>query len=322
MIQKITDLLVYNLFKLVPETKLAESIHFFIYDTIKIFFLLFVMITLIGFLRSYVSEEKIKKWLSGRKLGTGNLLASLFGAITPFCSCSSIPFFISFIKAGIPLGVTFSFLVTSPLVNEYVAVIMWGIFGWKITLMYIAAGILIGTLSGLILGELKLEKHLMKGFCNSCQPDQCGCGPKEQEKKLNLKQRINFGLLESKKVMGMIWLYVIIGVAIGAIAHGFIPNELVEKVISSTGIFAVPLAVIIGIPLYANCAAIIPIAVVMFEKGVPLGTALSFMMATAALSLPEAIMLKRVMKVKLIAIFFGVVGLSIIAIGYIFNLLI
>jgi uncharacterized membrane protein YraQ (UPF0718 family) len=322
VIKKITDLLVYNLFKLVPETKLAESIHFFIYDTIKIFFLLFVMITLIGFLRSYVSEEKIKKWLSGRKLGTGNLLASLFGAITPFCSCSSIPFFISFIKAGIPLGVTFSFLVTSPLVNEYVAVIMWGIFGWKITLMYIAAGILIGTLSGLILGELKLEKHLMKGFCNSCQPDQCGCEQQTPKKKLNFKQRINFGLSESKNVMGMIWLYVILGVAIGAATHGFIPNELVEKVISSTGIFAVPLAVIIGIPLYANCAAIIPIAVVMFEKGVPLGTALSFMMATAALSLPEAIMLKRVMKVKLIAIFFGVVGLSIIAIGYIFNLLI
>ena len=322
MIQKITDILVYNIFKLVPETKLAESINFFIYDTIKIFLLLFIMITLIGFLRSYVSEEKIKKWLSGRKLGTGNLLASLFGAITPFCSCSSIPFFISFIKAGIPLGVTFSFLVTSPLVNEYVAVIMWGIFGWKITLMYIAAGILIGTLSGLILGELKLEKHLMKGFCNSCQPNKCGCEQKEQKKKLNFKQRINFGLLESKNVMGMVWLYVIIGVGIGAITHGFIPNELVEKVISSTGVFAVPLGVLIGIPLYANCAAIIPVAVVLFEKGVPLGTALSFMMATAALSLPEAIMLKRVMKIKLIAIFFGVVGLSIMAIGYIFNLLI
>ncbi len=320
MIQKLTDFIVYNLLKLVPETRLAESINFFIYDTIKIFLLLSIMITIIGFLRSYVSEEKIRKWLSGKKLGLGNLLASIFGAITPFCSCSSIPFFISFIEAGIPLGVTFSFLITSPLVNEYVAVIMLGIFGWKITLMYIAAGILIGFLSGLVLGELKLEKYLKKGFCPKCQT-KCKCElENKKEKKLTLTQRINFGLSESKRVFQMIWLYILIGVAVGAIAHGFIPAELVEKVITSTGIFAVPLAVLIGIPLYANCAAIIPIAVVLFEKGVPLGTALSFMMATAALSLPEAIILKRVMKLKLIAIFFGIVGLSIIIIGYVFNL--
>jgi uncharacterized membrane protein YraQ (UPF0718 family) len=209
------------------------------------------------------------------------------------------------------------------LVNEYVAVIMLGIFGWKITLMYIIAGVLIGFFSGIILGKLRLEKHLMKGFCKKCSEDKCKCElDNKKEKKLTIKQRISFGLAESKKIIKMIWLYILIGLAIGAVAHGFVPDELVEKVITGTGLFAVPLAVLIGIPLYANCAAIIPIAVVLFEKGVPLGTALSFMMATAALSLPEAIILKRVMKLKLIAIFFSIVAISIILIGYLFNIII
>jgi uncharacterized membrane protein YraQ (UPF0718 family) len=322
MIEKLTDFIVYNLLALTPQTKLAESINFFIYDSIKIFLLLFVMISAIGFLRSYVSEEKIKKWLSGKKLGLGNLLASLFGAITPFCSCSSIPFFIGFIEAGIPLGVTFSFLITSPLVNEYVAVIMLGVFGWKITLMYILAGIIIGFVSGLILGELRLEKYLMKGFCKTCSGNKCKCELENKEKKLKLKDRLKFGLSEAGKIIRMIWFYILLGVAVGAIVHGFVPDELIQAIMTSTGIFAVPLAVLIGVPLYANCAAIVPVAVVLFEKGVPLGTALSFMMATAALSIPEAIILKRVMKLKLIAIFFAIVAVSIIIIGYLFNLLI
>ena len=330
MLEKISEYIVYDVLKLVKETRLAESVNFFIYDSIKIFLLLFVMMAVIGFLRSYVSEDKIRKILSKRRLGLGNLMASIFGAITPFCSCSSIPFFMSFIKAGVPLGVTFSFLITSPLVNEYVAVIMFGVFGWKITVAYIAAGILIGVVSGLILGEMKLEKHLMKGFIKKEHKLKCKCEMEKEledelnqkeEEKMSFKHRVDFGITEAKNIIKMIWIYVLIGLAVGAIAHGFIPNELIEKAVTSTGVFAVPLVVLIGIPLYANCAAIIPVAVVLFEKGVPIGTALAFMMATAALSLPEAIILKRVMKTKLIVIFFGIVGISIIAIGYLFNFL-
>jgi len=314
MLQIAIDWLVYSLIGLNEGSKLAQSLNFFIYDSIKIILLIFLMISVIGFLRTYIPQEKVKKWLNKTKGGIGNLIASLFGAITPFCSCSSIPIFLGFLEGGIPLGVSFSFLITSPLINEYVAIIMLGFFGWKVTLLYIISGILIGVISGLILGRMRLEKHLVKDLITKTKQN------KESEYK-TLKSRALFGLNEATSIVKKIWLWVLVGVGIGAIIHNYIPQEIIQGIISKGGVFTVPIAVLLGIPMYGSCAAIVPIAAVLFRKGIPLGTSLAFMMATAALSLPEAIILRRAMKLKLIAIFFGIVGISIIIIGYLFNLL-
>lgn len=292
-----------------------EAVKFFVYDSIKIIILLFVMISFISFLRTYIPQHKVKYWLSHQKFGLGHVLASLFGAITPFCSCSSIPIFMGFLKAGIPLGVTFSFLITSPIINEYLVVIMLGFFGWKITLAYVLSGLLVGIFSGIILGKMKLEKYLAKDIVNT---------KTDFDKKIkyeNITKRIFFGLNEAKSIVQKLWVWILLGVGIGAVVHGFIPQENIQNILGKAGYFAVPIAVLIGVPLYANCAAIVPVAVVLFEKGVPIGTALSFMMAVSALSLPEAMILKRVMKWKLLAIFFGIVTIAIIITGYLFNLL-
>ena len=315
MLQLIVDWLVHSVFGLSHTSKIAQSLNFFIYDSVKILLLLFVMISIIGFLRTYIPQKKVKELLSGRKRGFGNILASLFGAITPFCSCSSIPIFLGFLEAGIPLGVTFSFLITSPLINEYLVVLMLGLFGWKITLLYVISGILIGTISGMILGRMKLEKHLVKDLTstNSNLP--------KKESFKGIKSRFLFGINEANSIVKKIWLWLLVGVGIGALIHNYVPQEAIQSVISKAGFFSVPIAAVLGVPMYGSCAAIVPIAVVLFQKGVPLGTALAFMMATAALSLPEAIILRRAMNLKLLAIFFGIVTLAIIITGYLFNLL-
>lgn len=315
MLQVIVDWLVYSVFGLSAESRLAQSLNFFIYDSIKILLLLFVMISAIGFLRTYLSQEKVRKWLSGRKRGFENFLASLFGAVTPFCSCSSIPIFLGFLEAGIPLGVTFSFLITSPLINEYLVILMLGFFGWKITLAYVISGILIGTFSGIILGKMKLEKHLVKDLIAK------NAQLKKEIKHKDKKSRILFGIKEANSIMKKLWLWILVGVGIGAVIHNYVPEAVIQSIISRTGVFTVLIAVALGVPMYGSCAAIVPIAVVLFNKGIPLGTALAFMMATAALSLPEAIILRRAMKLKLIAIFFGIVTLAIIITGYLFNML-
>lgn len=314
MLQLIADRLTYSLLKLDPASKIGAAINFFIYDSLKIILLLFVMISVIGYLRSFISQQKIKAWITQKK-GLGNFFASLFGAITPFCSCSSIPLFISFLEAGIPLGVTFSFLITSPLINEYLVVLMLGFFGWKITLAYIISGMSIGIVSGLILGKFNLEKYIERDIAAKSEEAACEVRFK------GLKQRIIFGLDEAKCIVKKLWVWVLIGVGIGSVIHNFVPQEAVQAIVSKTGIFSVPIATLIGVPMYGSCAAIVPIAVVLFQKGFPLGTALAFMMAVAALSLPEAIMLRRTMKLKLIAIFFSITALGIIFTGYLFNLL-
>jgi len=313
MPQMIVDWLVYNVFGLDTASRLGQSVHFFIYDSIKIMFLLFVMIALMGFLRTYIPQHKVKKWLSGRKFGLGNIFASLFGAVTPFCSCSSIPIFLGFLEAGVPLGVGFSFLITSPLVNEYLVVLMLAFFGWKITCIYVVAGMLVGIISGLILGKMGLEKHLVKDLISKKQ--------KKEVKYDNLKKRALFGIYEATGIVKKLWLWVLGGVALGAVIHNFIPSELIQSIISKGGIFTVPIATVLGVPMYGSCAAIVPIAVVLFNKGIPLGTVLAFMMATAALSLPEAIILRRAMKLKLVLVFFGIVALGIVVMGYMFNML-
>ncbi len=314
MLQISVDWLVYSVFGLDPASRVGQSINFFIYDSIKILLLLFFMIAVVGFLRTYLSQEKVKKILSGMKRGLGNLSASLFGAITPFCSCSSIPIFLGFLEAGIPLGVTFSFLITSPLINEYLVVLMWGFFGWKVTLAYVLSGILIGTISGLILGRMGLEKHLVKDLIAKKVEIK-------EVKHSNIRSRIAFGVKEAISITKKIWIWVLVGVGIGAMVHNYVPQEVISRVIEAGGVFTVPIAVLLGIPMYGSCAAIVPIAVVLFQKGIPLGTALAFMMATAALSLPEAIILRRAMKLKLIAIFFGIVTLAIVFTGYLLNAL-
>ena len=315
MLQLAVDWLVYGILKLPTQSKWAGVVNFFLYDSIKITLLLFALITAIGFLRTFLPQQKIKDWLTKSK-GLGNLFASLFGAITPFCSCSSIPIFFSFIEAGIPLGIAFSFLITSPIINEYLVVLMFGFFGWKIALAYVISGIIIGVGSGLILGKMRLEKYIVQDIIT---PDTDIFDNKEKYR--GFKDRVIFGLNEALSIIKKLWVWVLIGVAIGALIHNYIPQEAIQKMIGKTGFFSVPIAALIGVPLYGSCAAILPVAIVLFQKGFPLGTALAYMMAVSALSLPEAIMLRRVMKLRLIAIFFGITTIGIIITGYLFNLL-
>jgi uncharacterized membrane protein YraQ (UPF0718 family) len=290
-----------------------QAVNYFIYDSIKILFLLAVMIFVIAVIRTYLPVETLKKWLEKSKSLTAHFFAALFGAITPFCSCSSIPIFISFIKMGIPLGAAFSFLVTSPLVNEYLVVLMWSLFGWKITIVYVITGILLGMISGFILGKMKLEKYLVKDVAVNTKKAM------QITKYNSFSERLKQGRDESISIVKKLWIWILLGVAVGAGIHNLIPESVIHDVIESGGILAVPIAVLIGVPLYGSCAAILPIALALFQKGVPLGTALAFMMAISALSLPEAIILRRVMNLRLIAIFFGIVAVLIVVIGYLFN---
>lgn len=315
MLQLIVDRIVYGVLKFPLESKLAGIVDFFIYDTIKILFLLFVMITVIGFLRTYLPQQKLREWLN--KSGwMGNVFASLFGAVTPFCSCSSIPIFLGFIKAGIPLGIALSFLITSPLINEYLVVLMFGFFGWKITLAYAASGMTIGVFTGAILGKMRLERYLVQDIVTA----DVGL-PGNGKKSWSFQERVAFGLHEAWSIVKKLWGWVLAGVALGAAIHNYIPQEAVQMLSQKAGIFAVPLAVLVGVPMYGGCAAILPVASVLFEKGFPLGTALAFMMAVSALSLPEAVLLRRAMKLHLIAVFFGITTLAIILTGYLFNIL-
>jgi len=316
MLQVSIDWFLYQILGLDGQSKIVGSLNYFIYDSIKILLLLWLMILAIGFLRTYLPQEKVKSWLSQKIPGLSNLLASVFGAITPFCSCSSIPIFISFLRAGVPLGVNFSFLITSPIVNEYLFVLMWGFFGWKIAVAYVISGILVGVFSGLVLGRMRLEKYLEKDLLNSHSKEVL-----HGKNFAYFSARLKTGFQEANALLKKLWLWILMGVAVGALIHNFIPEDFVHQIMSSAGIFTVPLAALIGIPFYGSCAAIVPIAVALFQKGVNLGTALSFMMAVSALSLPEAIILRRAMKLKLILIFFGVVAVAIIFTGYLFNFL-
>ncbi len=313
MLENIFAEIVSDVFGVDAGSRWLQSLNFFVYDSIKILLLLFFMITILGFLRTYIPQHRIKNWLLGRKYGFGNLAASIFGVITPFCSCSSIPIFLSSLKSGVPLGVTLSFLITSPLVNEYLVVLMLGFFGWKITLAYVVSGMVIGTFSGMMLGRLKLERHLVKDLFKE---------QKAEAKEVHynsMKQRVRFGIDEAGDIIRKFWYWILLGVGLGALIHNYVPAGLIQGVVSKGGIWAIPLAVVVGVPMYAGCAAIVPIAVVLFDKGVPLGTALAFMMATAALSFPEAVILRRAMRIRLILVFFGVVSVAIMITGYLLN---
>lgn len=311
MLRLIIDYLFYTVLKLEKEERLIQVLDFFVYDSIKIMLLLFVMIGILGFLRTFLPISKLKGFLVKRKI-LGSFGASLFGALTPFCSCSSIPIFLSLIKARVPLGAAFAFLITSPLVNEYLVVLMLGSFGIKITAAYVIFGILVGVIAGNIIDSLGAEKYIAKDIVES---------EFKEKKYKTFSSRLKFALDEALGIVKKLWIWILVGVGIGAIIHNLVPAEFIQDTIASVGVLGVPLATILGVPMYASCAAIVPVAVVLFGKGVPLGTALAFMMASSALSLPEAIILRRAMKLQLILIFFGVVSAGIIIIGYLLNYL-
>lgn len=292
--------------------RLSEALEFFIYDSVKILVLLAVMIAVIGFLRSYIDNAKLKKWMTGQNKLVSHIVAALFGAVTPFCSCSSIPIFLGMMKAKFPIGAAFTFMVTSPLINEYLVVLMLGYFGWKITVFYVLSGLLIGIVSGLFIAKLDPEHLIEAGYKEASELD-------EGQVFTTLKQRVRFGLSEAWETVVYIWRWVLVGVGVGAFIHNYVPQELIQGLVGSMGVFSVPLATLLGVPMYGSCASIVPVAVVLFQKGLPLGTAIAFMMGVAALSLPEAIILKRVMKMKLIVIFFSVVSIGIIIAGYLLN---
>jgi len=293
--------------------QINESVNFFIYDTIKIWFLLIVVIFAISLLRTYFNTEKVRAYLQGKSTFTGNVLAALFGIITPFCSCSAIPLFLGFLQARIPMGVTFSFLISSPLNNEIAIALLFGLFGWKITAIYIVFGLLVAILGGYIIGKLNLQKYLLIDV----KPLEGEL--KDVEISLSFKQRVKEASSNTKDIFFKIWLYVLFGVAVGALIHGYIPTDLIVKYAGPSNPFAPLIAVLAGIPMYSSAAGVMPLIEVLTSKGMALGTALSFMMAITALSLPEAMILKRILHVKLIVIFFSIVGLGIISIGYIFN---
>ena len=313
MLTELINHLFYEWIGMDAESKFAGAVHFFLYDTVKIFLLLAGMIFVIGVLRTWLPEHKLKQWMSRGGLW-GNLVAALFGAITPFCSCSSIPIFISLLRAGVPLGVTFSFLITSPIINEYLVVLMAGSFGVPITVAYVGSGLFIGTVAGALLGKMRLEKHLEQDIIHAADGEN---GITEY----TFGGRLLYGRNEAISVIKQIWIWVLVGVGIGAFIHNYVPQEMIHSLMEKTGIFSVPIATTLGVPMYGSCAAIVPIAVVLFQKGIPIGTALAFMMAMAALRLPEAIMLRRTMNLKLIGIYFGITTLAIIFTAYLLNAL-
>jgi uncharacterized membrane protein YraQ (UPF0718 family) len=315
-IQWLADWLVYIVFNITKGSALGNTVNFFIYDSIKIVILLAVIIFVVSLIRSYFPPEKTKKFLSKAKFPiVNNLMAALFGIVTPFCSCSAVPLFIGFVEAGVPLGVTLSFLISAPMVNEVALILLWGLFGWKIALIYITSGVIIATIAGWILGRLKLEKWV-EDFVYKIKSVQ------SDEKRLEFKDRIDYAKHYAIDIVKSVWVYILIGVGLGALMHGYAPSDLLVKYAGPNNFFAVPLATLIGIPLYSNAAGTIPIVSVLIDKGMAMGTALAFMMAVTALSLPEFIILKKVLKPKLIMTYVAIVGLGIMFTGYMFNAII
>jgi uncharacterized membrane protein YraQ (UPF0718 family) len=319
-IQYFADWLIYSVFGIGSNTHLGIALNFFVYDTLKILILSFLIVFLMGIVNAYFPIERLKNYLNRKKLyGLEYLFASIFGAITPFCSCSSVPLFIGFVQGGIPLGVTFAFLITSPLVNEVAVAMFLGMFGVKATLIYAISGILLGTIGGWLLGKFNLEP-LLSDWVKKILENKMQQGEYEEEK-LTFRQRLPDITRGAWDIVKGVVLYIIIGIAIGAAMHGYVPENFFGQYLGGGQWWTVPLAVILAVPMYANAAGIVPLIQVFVAKGVALGTAIAFMMATVGLSIPEATLLKKVMTLKLIAIYFGVVTLFIILSGFLFNIL-
>ena len=312
MLKSFADLLVYDLIGLSPSSHGGEALNFFIYDTLKIFLLLTTIIYVVAIIRTSFPPEKTKRMLSHRREYVGNVLAALLGIVTPFCSCSAVPLFIGFVESGVPLGVTFSFLISSPMVNEVALIMLWGLLGWKIALIYIGTGLVVAIIAGIVIGKLKMEKYV-QDYVWEMQVGNAEIVQMNFREKLDYAREYTLGLLKK------IWPYVVVGVGLGAFIHGYVPADFLAKWAGRDNPFAVPVAVALGVPLYSNAAGVIPIVHALMEKGMAIGTVLAFMMAVTALSLPEAIILKNVLKNRLLAVFFGVVAAAIVCVGYLFN---
>jgi len=313
-LQPLTDWLIDRALGMKAGAHLTETLRFFIFEVPKVLLLLMLIIFFVGIVRSYFSPEKTRRALEGKSLFTGNVLASLLGIVTPFCSCSAIPLFLGFVEAGIPIGVTFSFLIASPMINEVAVILLFGLFGWKTAAIYVVTGLLIAIIAGWLIGKLNL-RHWVQDWVYETQLGKAD----SEDEKLKFSDRIRYGYNAVREIVGKVWLYVVIGIAVGAAAHGYVPEDFMASLMGKSAWYSVPLSVIIGVPLYSNAAGIIPIVSVLIEKGASLGTALAFMMAVIGLSLPEMIILKKVLKLPFILIFIGIMAVGIMIVGYLFN---
>jgi uncharacterized membrane protein YraQ (UPF0718 family) len=311
---RIADWLTYSLFRQQRGSHLGAAVEFFTFETPKVLLLLTLVVFVVGIVRSFFTPERTRRILAGRRESVGNVLAALLGIVTPFCSCSAVPLFIGFVTAGVPLGVTFSFLVAAPMVNEVALVLLFGLFGWKVAGLYLGTGLAIAIFSGWVLGRLRMERHVEDWVF------QVPVGTVAEER-LQWPARVQLGADAVRDIVGRVWLYVLAGIALGAGIHGFVPENFMAALMGRDAWWSVPLAVLLGVPMYSNAAGIIPIVQALLGKGAALGTVLAFMMSVIALSLPEAIILRKVLKPRLIAVFFGVVAAGIVFVGYLFNFL-
>jgi uncharacterized membrane protein YraQ (UPF0718 family) len=313
-LQPFTDWLIFSVFGMTKGDHLAEALWFFVFEFPKVMLLLTLIIFLVGILRTFFTPERTRKALEGKRTFTGNVMAAGLGVVTPFCSCSAIPLFLGFVEAGVPLGVTFSFLIAAPMINEVAVVLLFGMFGWKVAMVYIGTGLVIAIAAGWAIGKLKLEKWV-EPWVYETKVGKNALG----EGKVHFSERIRFGYDAVKEIVGKVWIYVAIGIAVGAGVHGYVPAEFMANIMGKDVWYAVPLSVLIGIPLYSNAAGIVPVVSVLIEKGASLGTSLAFMMSVIGLSLPEMIILRKVLKLPLIFTFIGVVGAGIMIVGFLFN---
>ena len=313
-LQPVTDWFIDIVLGMTKGAHLTEALRFFIFEFPKVLLLLILIIFFVGILRSYFTAERTRKALEGKKTFTGNIMASMLGIVTPFCSCSAIPLFLGFVESGVPLGVTFSFLIAAPMINEVAVILLYGMFGWKVAAIYIGTGLAIAIIAGWIIGKLKLE-HWVEEWVYATK---VGTGDTEVDK-ITFSHRITMGYDAIKEIVGKVWVYVALGILVGAGVHGYVPQEYMASLMGKSAWYSVPLSVLIGIPLYSNAAGIVPIVAVLIEKGASLGTALAFMMSVIALSLPEMIILKKVLKLPLILTFIAIVGCGIMIVGFLFN---
>jgi uncharacterized membrane protein YraQ (UPF0718 family) len=295
---------------------LTEAVRFFVFEFPKVMMLLTLIIFFVGIIRTYFTPERTRKALEGKKTFTGNVMASLLGIVTPFCSCSAIPLFLGFVESGVPLGVTFSFLISSPMINEVAVILLYGMFGWKVAAIYVGTGLAIAIIAGWIIGKLRLEKWVEPWVYETHLGNNS-----DEEEKVTFGSRVSLGWDAVKDIVGKVWIYVAIGIAVGAGAHGYVPEDFMASLMGKSSWYSVPLSILIGIPLYSNAAGIVPIVSVLIEKGASLGTALAFMMAVIGLSLPEMIILRKVLRLPLIFTFIGIVGGGIMIVGYLFNMI-
>ena len=312
-IQPLANWIAYSALGLAEDSRFGESLAFFLYDVPKILLLLSGMIFLIAIVRSFFSPERTRALLGGKREGIGNVFAALLGIVTPFCSCSAVPLFIGFVEAGIPLGVTFSFLVAAPTVNEVAAIMLLGLFGWKVAAIYIGSGLVVAIIAGFVIGRLNMERFVEDFVWKVNRKHSAN------QEKITWVERIERAWDSVKEIVGRVWLYVIVGIAVGAGIHGYVPEDALVSIMGKQAWWSVPVAVLLAVPLYSNAAGMIPVVGVLIEKGASLGTALAFMMSVIGLSLPEAVILRRVLKMPLLVTFFGVIAVAIIAIGYLFN---